>query len=137
MRVLVALLGIRYVDRLREHALLLEADAVGLAAFATTGALTGHTAGLSPFGITVLAMVTGVGGGAIADLLRGDVPFVLGEDFYATCTIVGSGCFVASLVLDTSVQTAALSCAGATLAVRLLAIRGQWRLPTMSRVVAP
>lgn len=135
--VLVALLGTRYVDRLRNHALLLGADAVGLAAFATTGALTGHAAGLSPFGVTALATVTGVGGGAMADLLRGDVPFVLEEDVYATCAIVGSGCFVLALAANLGVRTAALSCGATTLAVRLLAIRGQWQLPTMSRVVAP
>ena len=44
-------------------------DAIGLSAFATTGALVGFDAGLSGFGIVLLATVTGVGGGIIADVL--------------------------------------------------------------------
>ncbi|MDT3437173.1 trimeric intracellular cation channel family protein [Haloarcula sp. 1CSR25-25] len=130
----IALIGVWYVEDLVNHPLVTGSDAVGLATFATTGALVGHSAGVSPFGIAILAMVTGVGGGSMADLVRGRIPFVLVEDFYATCALAGGVVFWFSVWIGATTQSGAFGCAATTLMMRLLAIHRGWHLPKMSRV---
>lgn len=121
----------RVDGRLRDHPALLLPDAIGLAAFAATGALVGTQAGLSPFGVVVLATLTGVGGGSVADLLVVRVPAVLREDFYATPAVVGGAGFWLAVQRGVAPGRATLACAGAVLALRLLALRYEWRLPTL------
>lgn len=139
VEVLFALLGIviavavsvHYGDDPRETPALLLADAIGLAAFAATGAAVGIEAGLSLFGVIVVAALTGVGGGSLSDLLLVRVPAVLREDFYATPTVVGGAVawLAAAFGVDGGVTT--LLAAGAVLALRLAALRFDWRLPTI------
>jgi uncharacterized membrane protein YeiH len=49
-------------------------DLTGIFVFAITGALVGVRKGLDVFGVLVLALVTGLGGGFLRDLLIGAVP---------------------------------------------------------------
>ncbi len=49
-------------------------DLVGIFVFAITGALVGVRKQLDVFGVQVLALVTGLGGGFIRDVLIGAVP---------------------------------------------------------------
>lgn len=49
-------------------------DLAGIAVFAATGALVGVRKELDIFGIVVLAMLTGLGGGVLRDVLIGAVP---------------------------------------------------------------
>jgi len=106
-------------------------DAVGLAAFAATGALVGVDAGVSSFGVVVLATLTGVGGGTISDVLLDRVPFVLTEDFYASCALIGGALFVLAADAGVGQRTAALACAGIVFALRLVAVHREWRLPSV------
>lgn len=117
--------------RLRNHTAVQLPDAVGLAAFAATGALVGTDAGLSPFGVVVLATLTGVGGGSIADVLLGRVPAVLHEDFYATPAVLGGGAFWLATGIGVAAGQATLGCAAFVFALRLLALRYDWHLPTI------
>ncbi|WP_225741158.1 trimeric intracellular cation channel family protein [Halorussus halophilus] len=128
--VAVALGHFGVADR-TDHSLVLLPDAVGLAAFATTGALVATSAGLSPFGVVVLATVTGVGGGLVSDLLLQNVPFVLVEDFYATCAILGGVVFWLATTVGIGRRPSALVCAAVVFVLRLLAIRYEWELPTV------
>lgn len=118
-------------DRTVDGPAVLLPDAVGLSAFATTGALVAADAGLTAFGVVVLATVTGVGGGLVSDLLLQQVPFVLREDFYATCAVLGGTAFWAATAAGAGDGTAAVACAGVALSLRLLAIRYGWELPTV------
>lgn len=136
--VLVVLLGvalalaiIRRLGDVRDHPIVLIPDAIGLAAFAATGASVGYEAGLTPFGIVVLAALTAVGGGSICDLLLTRVPVVLREDFYATPAVVGGVGFWAGVSVGVPAGIATIGCAGLVLALRLLALRRDWRLPTV------
>ena len=125
------LLARRVGGGLLDHPAVMLPDAVGLAAFATTGALVGYSAGVSPFGLVVLATITGVGGGLVSDVLLQRVPFVLAEDFYATCAVAGSTAFWVVVAAGYGTALGAGVCAGLTLALRVLAIRYEWRLPTV------
>jgi len=117
--------------RLRDNPLFVLSDALGLAAFASTGALVGTSVGLSPFGVVALATVTAVGGGSIADILLGRVPVVLREDFYATPALAGG---VSFWILSEAGASAGLStfvCTVSVLALRGLALKYDWKLPTV------
>jgi len=106
-------------------------DAVGLAAFAATGAIVAWDSGLSAFGVLVCAMLTGTGGGAIRDLLVARTPGILVEDFYATCALAGATAFWALRTAGAPRPTGVAACVGVALALRVLAIRYDWHLPTV------
>lgn len=58
-----------------EHSLtLVVTDLVGIGVFAVTGALVGVRKELDVFGVLVLALTTGLGGGFIRDVLIGAIP---------------------------------------------------------------
>lgn len=129
--VLAIAVSVRVQDDPREAPALLLSDAIGLAAFAATGAAVGIETGLTLFGVVVVATLTGVGGGSLSDLLLVRVPAVLREDFYATPAVVGG--VVAWIVAAAGANGGAttLLAAGVVLALRLGALRYEWRLPTL------
>ncbi len=57
-----------------QSTLVLVLDLIGIAAFATAGALAGMEKGLDLFGVIVTAAVTGLGGGVLRDVLLGATP---------------------------------------------------------------
>lgn len=111
--------------------LVLLLDALGLAAFTATGAKVAWEAGLSLWGVLLLAALTGCGGGAVADLLCNQVPGILREDFYALCCLGGALCFYLLALSGFSLGAAAFFCNLVTLVLRLLAIFCGWRLPRL------
>lgn len=56
-------------------------DLIGIAAFAITGALVGVRKQLDVYGVAVLAMITGLGGGVLRDVLISAVPPTSVEDW--------------------------------------------------------
>ncbi|RKQ63964.1 putative membrane protein YeiH [Thermovibrio guaymasensis] len=103
-------------------------DAAGLSAFSVTGFLVGAQSGLNGFGIVLLGVITGTGGGLISELLTGKVPSVLKEDFYASCSLIGGILFLITYgKFSTEVSTGITFVTILTL--RLTAILKGWRLP--------
>mgnify|MGYP000751902481 CR=1 FL=1 len=120
--------GLRSPD---EHLITIVSDAVGLAAFATTGAIVATAADVSAFGIVAIATINAVGGGAFADILLDRSPFILFDDFYASCAVLGG---VAYWIVDSVGGVdggAAIACAAVTVAVRLVAVTLGWDMPTV------
>ncbi|MEN6302734.1 MAG: trimeric intracellular cation channel family protein [Armatimonadia bacterium] len=74
----------------RKETVLLWFDAVGLGAFTVIGASKAMAAGLGLAPTVVLAVLTGVGGGIIRDVLAADVPVVLRKEVYASAGIIGA-----------------------------------------------
>jgi uncharacterized membrane protein YeiH len=64
-------------------------DAVGVAAFAATGALVAARKGMDITGFALLAIVTGVGGGTLRDLLLGIAPVGWVGDPFAVFLCIG------------------------------------------------
>ncbi|WP_135854618.1 trimeric intracellular cation channel family protein [Halorussus salinus] len=118
------------LDSPEAHPVTLAADAVGLAAFATAGSIVATDAGLSSFGVVAIATINAVGGGAFADLLLDRSPFVLFDDFYASCALLGGSAYWAAGAVGLGGGTAAAVCAATTLATRLAAVNYDWGLPT-------
>ena len=117
--------------RVRDRPAFLVADAVGLAAFAASGAAVGADAGLSAFGIVVTATLTGVGGGSLSDLLLARVPVVLREDFYATPALLGGVAYVVAAAVGVRGATTTLGVAVGVFGLRLVAVRRGWSLPSI------
>jgi uncharacterized membrane protein YeiH len=132
--VVIAILLSVSVSAPDEHVFTVVSDAIGLAAFATTGAIVATEAGISAFGIVAIATINAVGGGAFADILLDRSPFILFEDFYATCAVLG-GC--AYWLIDTVGALhggAAIACAVVTVTIRLAAVTHDWHIPTVQHV---
>ncbi|WP_222914182.1 TRIC cation channel family protein [Natrinema sp. SYSU A 869] len=113
------------------HPITLVADAIGLAAFTTTGAIIATEVGVSAFGVVVIATINAVGGGAFADILLDRSPFILFDDFYASCAVLGGSTYFLAGVVGVSGSTAAGICAVVTVLTRLAAVTRDWNLPTV------
>jgi len=118
------------LDSPDDHPVTLLSDGVGLAAFTTAGAIVATDAGLPGFGVVAVATINAVGGGAFADLLLDRSPFILLEDFYASCAVLGGSAYWLATVVGASGSTAATVCAAATLGIRGVAVSRGWTLPT-------
>jgi uncharacterized membrane protein YeiH len=116
------------------HPIALVSDAIGLAAFATTGAIVATEAGVSVFGIIAVATINAVGGGAVADILLDRSPFILFEDFYASCAVLGGSAYWIVGALGAAGSTAAAVCAIVTVVTRLAAVTYDWHLPTVQNL---
>jgi len=114
---------------LEQHSLFVLCDAVGLAAFSLTGALVGIEAGLSSFGVMVLAFLTATGGGILRDMLLGEVPALLSSDFYGTVSLLVAAGILALNELGALTQTNSAIVLAAALMLRLVAYWRKWRLP--------
>ncbi|GAA0306349.1 TRIC cation channel family protein [Halarchaeum salinum] len=122
------------LDAADEHPATLVADAIGLAAFTTAGAIVATNVGVSGFGVVAVATINAVGGGALADLLLGRQPFVLFDDFYASCAVLGGVAYWLAASIGGSPGPAAALCASVTVCTRLLAVSLDWHLPTAQRL---
>ncbi|MCR8641348.1 trimeric intracellular cation channel family protein [Paenibacillus sp. N1-5-1-14] len=67
-------------------------DAVGLSAFAIQGAILATNKGLPISAVIVAAMLTGIGGGMIRDVLAGRKPLVLRDEIYAVWGMLAGLC---------------------------------------------
>ncbi|WP_394341763.1 trimeric intracellular cation channel family protein [Natronorubrum halophilum] len=113
-----------------EHPITLFSDAVGLAAFATAGAIVATELSVSGFGVVAIATINAVGGGVLADVLLDRTPFVLFEDFYASCAVLGGTTYWLVVAAGVGGSTAAAMCAGVTIGTRIVAVARGWTLPT-------
>jgi len=120
----------RKVSKLRRP--LLYADALGLGAFTASGASLAYSVDPNPVLVTLVGTITAVGGGVLRDVLANEVPLVLTRDFYATAAIIGSLTYyaLAYLGLFRGYLTAVVLLL--TFALRVAAIRRNWRLPTIA-----
>ncbi|PLK20593.1 trimeric intracellular cation channel family protein [Natronobacterium gregoryi] len=115
-----------------EHPITQISDAVGLAAFATTGAIVATEAGLSSFGVVAIATINAAGGGAVADILLDRSPFILFDDFYASCAVLGGTSYWLLTAVGGGAEAfAPAACAAVTVGTRLAAVTYGWSLPSV------
>jgi uncharacterized membrane protein YeiH len=117
-----------------DHQIVVLSDAIGLAAFATTGAIVATDTSVSAFGVVAVATINAVGGGALADILLDRSPFILLDDFYASCAVLGGSAYWLVVTAGGAGSTAAAACAVVTVGVRLAAINYGWGLPKAQNV---
>lgn len=116
------------------HPVTLVLDAIGLAAFTTTGAIVATEANVAVVGVVSIATINAVGGGAVADILLDRAPFVLFDDFYASCAVLGGTAYWVTLSAGAAGGAPAVVCAAVTIGTRLVAVTRGWSLPTVQQL---
>jgi len=104
-------------------------DAIGLAAFAIQGALYAENANLPLSAVMVAAMLTGIGGGMLRDLMAGRKPLVLRDEIYAVWALA-AGFAIEVGKLDGTWELLALFFA--VVLLRMLSVQYRWKLPRRS-----
>ena len=109
--------------------LLLVLDALGLGVFAVLGCDRALDADASPLIATMMGMLSGAAGGAIRDVLCGEVPTILRAEVYATAALAGGALFCLLDRTGISRDFALFSGAALTFAVRVAALKWKMALP--------
>ena len=131
MLFLSAFLRIHKRSDIEKKFLFVTTDAVDLVSFSIVGAIVALQFGYNVFGVVLLALCNGVGGGMMRDVLFNEIPWCLKTGLYATVSIVvgliyfamdcfgftGIGCVMALLVFG--------------IVFRLVAYYKAWHLPKM------
>ncbi len=122
-------------DRFRNDVLWF--DAAGLAFFAVAGAEKALVHGLSAVMASLLGMLTGIGGGMLRDVLVAQIPVVLRADLYALAALAGATVVVAGHALHVSPIATTIVGGLLCFALRFMAIRYGWHLPTAPSTQGP
>ncbi len=104
-------------------------DAAGLAIFTVTGTTIALTAGLSPVPAALLGMLTGIGGGALRDILAAEVPLVLRSEIYAVASLIGAIIIALANQVQILGPPAEILAAATTLALRMVSVWRGWKIP--------
>jgi uncharacterized membrane protein YeiH len=110
--------------------LMMVLDATGLALFAIAGTEKALEHKMSGFIAVLMGTITGVGGGAVRDVLLAQVPRVLRAEVYATAAIVGSVCMVSCRKLKVSPTVSAILGGAVCFLLRVVSVWRHWNLPT-------
>jgi uncharacterized membrane protein YeiH len=115
------------VARLRRAVLLL--DAVGLGLFVTAGTSTALALGAPPYTACLIGMTSGIGGGAVRDVLLREIPLVLRREIYAVAALAGGVVVTSGHVLGLPPGPVALAATALVVTVRVLALWRKWNAP--------
>lgn len=106
------------------------ADALGLGLFAVSGAQAAEAVGVPPLIVVVMGVMTGTFGGAIRDVLTGEIPLILRPGrLYATAAALGPVVYLVLQAAGVAPGVAAGVGVAATVALRFAAILFGLRLP--------
>lgn len=134
----VAILTMLYLRRWElPHRALMVVDAIGLAVVTVIGARAAIDAHVTPVAVLILAVLTGVTGEVIRDVLCGEFPpLLLREEVYATAALAGAACYLALHWAGAADTLAIAVSAALVFALRMAAIFRDLHLPRLQRVPA-
>jgi uncharacterized membrane protein YeiH len=124
----IALGGGARLDRLRNSVLVF--DALGLGFYSVIGAQKALTYGANAEMAVLLGAATAVGGGVARDVLLNRVPVILRTEIYALAALVGASIQVLGGSMGWSLFVTPWFAASMAIAIRMLALRYGWQLPT-------
>ncbi|CAM4095755.1 trimeric intracellular cation channel family protein [Kibdelosporangium persicum] len=113
--------------KLRRGVLL--ADAVGLGLFTVSGTATALAHGVPPYTACLIGMTTGIGGGALRDVLLREIPMVLRKEIYALAALAGGVVVVLGARFDMPAVPTAVVGAALIVTIRLIALWRRWNAP--------
>lgn len=105
-------------------------DAVGLGVFTILAAYKCVSLQMPLIGIVFIAVLTGIGGGILRDILVNDVPLVFRSEIYALACIIGSLCFYI-LRKSIDVNLNIYICVSIIFIIRMAAIHFNLNLPVL------
>ncbi|RKT52449.1 trimeric intracellular cation channel family protein [Saccharothrix australiensis] len=120
------------VEKLRRSVLLL--DAVGLGLFVTAGTSTALGLGAPPYAACLVGMTTGIGGGALRDVLLREIPLVLRREIYAVAALGGAVLVAVGHWLRLPAAPVTITASVLIVAVRVLALWRKWNAPVARRL---
>jgi uncharacterized membrane protein YeiH len=106
-------------------------DTVGLALFVVAGVEKTLLAGYPFWVAIVMGTVTGVAGGIIRDLFINEIPLIFRKEFYALPCVIGGMSYAVCHKLQLSGMACEIIAVFVILAIRILAVKYQWGLPTL------
>lgn len=106
-------------------------DAVGLATFAVSGAAKAVDLGAPPLACIFVGGVTAVGGGALRDVLVGQVPEVLRREVYAVPAVLGATVVTVAAAFDALGPLVLLLSALLVFVIRVAAMVLDLNVPTI------
>lgn len=111
--------------------LIMYADALGLALFTMLGAKVAESHGVPDLIVIVMAILTGVAGGVIRDVLTGEIPhlFRSTEPLYSVAALAGAVVYVLAQKLGLAVEYATYTGIGVVAVLRFAAIHWNLNLP--------
>ncbi len=112
--------------------LLMILDTAGLALFAVAGTQKALGYGIPPFIAILMGTITGVGGGAIRDILLMHIPIILYTDIYAIAALIGSAAMVLGRRLGLHPALSAVLGGVVCFSLRVCAVWFHWNLPRAS-----
>lgn len=115
---------------LKLKGLFIRLDALGLIVFSIIGTKVAMGMGHHVLICMVSALVTGVFGGLLRDLICRQTPLVLHEELYASVALIASGMYLLQLEFGVSDVTATISTLIVGYLLRMAAVRFKWRLPS-------
>jgi len=119
-------------DKIEHKWLFVVSDTIGLVAFSITGALLAIHAEYNVFGIVILSFLTAVGGGVTRDVMINKVPSVLVSDFYGSIALIVATALALLHYVNLLNSLSILLIGSLSIAIRLIAYKKQWHLPTLS-----
>lgn len=127
----VSVLAIAFRNQLYRYKDSLELfDAIGLGAFTILGVEIGIQNGLHPLISVILGTMTGTFGGVIRDILRLKIPVIFHKEIYATASLSGGLLYLLLNSMGIQSDVIHISTTAYIIAIRFLAIRYQFSLPT-------
>lgn len=104
-------------------------DAAGLAIFTVTGTTIALSAGLGPVPSVLLGMLTGIGGGALRDILAAEIPLVLRSEIYAVASLLGAIIIAIADQAQVLGPTVEVLAALVVFSLRMLSVWRGWKIP--------
>src|SRR4029078_7811684 len=125
----------RIVERTKNPVLVF--DSGGLALFACAGASKALAFRAGPVAAVLLGMLTAIGGGMVRDVLVREIPTVLRTELYAVAALIGATVVVVGGMLHLPSASVAITAALLCFALRFVAMRRGWSLPTADAPIRP
>ena len=110
-------------------------DAIGLAAFSVIGFKVALTQDMAPLIAIMMGVWTAIIGGMLRDIICNEIPLVLQREIYITASIAGSVTYLCLQYVGVSAGINEFIMLFVIFAVRMLALRFDWHLPSI-RLVA-
>ena len=109
-------------------------DAIGLAAFSVIGFKIALAQDMSPVIAVMMGVWTAIIGGLLRDIICNEIPLLLQREIYITASVVGSVIYLLLEHWGVNARLNEFIMLGVIFAVRMLALRFDWHLPSIRLV---